>query len=1122
MNMAFADRVQVARRFTRAVRVDTDLNDLGALDGYICSQSAIETLLLMARHRDATGHGAFTWTGPYGSGKSSLAVLLGALLTASHAKAMGILSAIPATERAELVATFRPARKAWLVVPVVGRRGAVDAAISEALAATLRGKPDLAAKPRETLVSWVGRIVASNAFAGVLLLVDEMGKFLEDAARTGGDVHAFQDLAELSARSDGRLMVVGILHQAFDEYAHRLARDARDEWIKVQGRYVDLPINLASEEQLELIGRAIESSHKPEEPSTLDLAVAASLRAHRPAEERSLAVRLSKCWPLHPVVAALLGPISRRRFGQNQRSLFGFLNSVEPFGFQSFLVDTEYGDTCFPVERLWDYLHANLEPAILASPDGHRWSTALEALSRAEARGATEQHLALLKAIALIDLFKDRSGLQATPDLLEAITKPLGRAKTSGLLADLVDWSVIIFRKHVGSYAIYAGSDFDIEAAVDKARQLGVGVDYRRLASYATLQPVLAKRHYEATGALRWFEVELTPLQEIEDRIRGYRPAPGAAGLFLLVISGNAESATEAKRALKKAAEHIGERLIVLGWARDSYMIREMASDLAALEHVRATQPELEGDAIARREVDARLARLAADLEDRLGDALNGVQWQLPDSAGHLLAHRVTGPAGLSVLASRLADWRYPSAPMLPNELVNRTRPSSNAAAAMRALLRAMVERPNEPRLGIQAYPPEAGLYISLLRSTGLHNETDGGGCEFRGPTAEDRHRLTPLWKATDALLESTDEGMALAEIYEIWRRPPFGIRDGLLPILAVTYLMTRAGQCAVYLDGAFKPAPDSFFVDRLLQEPGSIRLRAVTMTDIDRAFIAGLASNLSREEAIEPTPLAVARALVKHVRDLPTWTLRTGRLSDIATRLRDRLKVADDPNRLLIDELPKAIGLEGTEYTGSDIAVRILGALAELQDAYPAMLAELEQRLLKELRVRGVGEASFEMLRRRAATVRSLTGNFRLDALATRLSNYSGSIEELEGLASLAANKPAKDWVDRDVDAARIELAALAQQFLRAEGFARLKDRPDGRVAMAVYISDPTHPEPTACEVEVSVADQQIADGLADRIAALIEQEALSQEIAIAALANLGLRFVSPDGPTSRERAHA
>lgn len=1122
MSIAFADRVRVGRRFTRAVRVDADLHDVDALDGYICAQSAIETLLLMARHREATGHGAFTWTGPYGSGKSSLAVLLGGLLGAPHAKAMDILSTMPAAERAELAAAFRPTRKAWLVIPVVGRRGAVDAAIADAVAAAVDGKPNLAAKPRETLAAWIGRIISSNSFPGVLLLIDEMGKFLEDAARTGGDVHAFQDLAELSARSDGKLVVTGILHQAFDEYAHRLARDARDEWIKVQGRYVDLPINLASDEQLELIGRAIESDAKPAGPDALDMAIAGSLRASRPTEIDALAARLGKCWPLHPVVAALLGPISRRRFGQNQRSLFGFLNSVEPFGFQSFLADTEFGASRFPVERLWDYLHANLEPAILASPDGHRWSTALEALSRAEARGASDPHLILLKAIALIDLFKDRSGLQATPDLIEAIAAPMGGGKASTLLSDLVDWSVIIFRKHIGSYAIYAGSDFDIEAAVDKARQLGVGVDYRRLARYATLQPVLAKRHYEATGALRWFEIELAPLHEVEDRVRSYRPAAGAAGLFLLVISGNAESAAEVKRALRKASEHIDDRLIVIGWARDSYMIREMASDLAALEHVRATQPELEGDAIARREVDARLARLAADLEDRLGDAVNGVQWQLPSDAEHLLTQRVSGPAGLSVLASRLADWRYPCAPMLPNELVNRTRPSSNAAAAMRALLRAMVERPTEPRLAIQGYPPEAGLYISLLQSTGLHREGDSGLWEFAGPVENDRCRLAPLWIATDEMLSANEDGLPLAAIYDTWRRPPFGVRDGLLSILAVTYLMTRAGQCAVYLDGAFKPAADSFFVDRLLQDPASIRLRAVTITDADRAFIAALASDLSDAEAIEPTPLAVARALVKRARELPTWTLRTGTLSDTAARLRDRLKVADDPNRLLIDELPTAIGLHGVDSSGDELGQRIRDALAELQGAYPAMLAELEQRLLKELRVRGNGDASLEMLRRRAATIRSLTGNFRLDALATRLANFTGSLEELEGLASLAANKPAKDWVDRDVDAARVELAVLAQQFLRAEGFARLKDRPDGRVAMAVYISDPNFPEPTACEVEVSTADQRIADELADRIAALIEKEALPQDIAIAALANLGLRLVANEDAAAQQRANA
>ncbi len=97
-----------------------------------------------------------------------------------------------------------------------------------------------------------------------------MGKFLEHAAGDRGDVHVFQDLAEISARSGGRFILIGILHQAFDEYAHRLSREARDEWMKVQGRFLDISISLAGEEQIELIARAIESEEKPADASPLD------------------------------------------------------------------------------------------------------------------------------------------------------------------------------------------------------------------------------------------------------------------------------------------------------------------------------------------------------------------------------------------------------------------------------------------------------------------------------------------------------------------------------------------------------------------------------------------------------------------------------------------------------------------------------------------------------------------------------------------------------------------------------------------------------------------------------------------------------------------------------------
>ena len=79
-----------------------------------------------------------------------------------------------------------------------------------------------------------------DSYGGLMIFVDEMGKFLEGAARDISDVYFFQQLAEIASRSNGRLVVVGILHQAFDEYSHRLSREMREEWAKIQGRFVDL------------------------------------------------------------------------------------------------------------------------------------------------------------------------------------------------------------------------------------------------------------------------------------------------------------------------------------------------------------------------------------------------------------------------------------------------------------------------------------------------------------------------------------------------------------------------------------------------------------------------------------------------------------------------------------------------------------------------------------------------------------------------------------------------------------------------------------------------------------------------------------------------------------------
>ena len=525
--MPLVDRVRVSRRFQRAIRIDTDLDTSAALDGFVCPRSFGILLENMARQVAETGQGAFTWTGPYGSGKSSLAVALAALL--NHDKLMGRRAArlLGKDTTATIRKALPPRNSGWRILPIVGRRDRPEQVVGEALVSCgfVEGHPPLLWQEQQVLEA-IGEVAwrEPDSSGGLLILVDEMGKFLEGAAHDIADVYFFQQLAELASRSEGRLVVVGILHQAFDEYSHRLSREMREEWAKIQGRFIDLPVNTGVDEQIALLGKAINSDHESPAPSPLSEEIAKS--TNRAASE-DLPHLLENCWPLHPIVACLLGPISRRRFGQNQRSIFGFLNSEEPRGFQDYLRSTQ-DDELYPPDLLWDYLRFNLEPSIVASPDGHRWTLAVDALERCEAMGGEDLHLRLLKVIALIDMFKERSGLAANATVLKTSLREYRASDIIDALEDLQGWSLIIFRKFNDSYYVFEGSDFDIDGQVRRALTMLPALDFARLNEIADLQPIVAKRHYHETGALRWFDVAIAPLAEIQSNVPRYRPRHGA------------------------------------------------------------------------------------------------------------------------------------------------------------------------------------------------------------------------------------------------------------------------------------------------------------------------------------------------------------------------------------------------------------------------------------------------------------------------------------------------------------------------------------------------------------------------------------------------------------------
>ena len=1082
-----ADVVEISRRFARSARLDADLQGTPPLVGYVLQASIAKALTAMAASQAESQQGAFTWTGPYGGGKSSAALLIANLIGGypENRKIAGEIAGDQLTEAFQKA--FPEKRGPWTVAAVTGSRVRLRDSIIHAAAGPLRWSKldqDFAASSDERLVD---RLLADagKKRSGILLILDELGKMLEQEAAEGGDIHLLQDLAERASRSDGRLVVMGILHQSFDQYAARAARDARKEWAKVQGRFHDIAFLSGADETVALLGQAITATKKrPAFAGARAKKVAEAVAKRRPADVESLSGALTATWPLNPVTSLLLGPVSRQRFAQNERSVFGFLSSAEPHGFQDFLLNGGPYDTYGP-DWLWDYLAANFGMALASGADGHRFSLAFEAIERAGAKGG-RVHVALTKAAAGIELFRNGSGLTVADDFLLASLPDFDSAEVEAAIADLLEWAILMRQPRLGGYALFAGSDFDLEAAIGRA----IGTPDRQtltdIPERIGIGSAAAKRHYFDRGALRTFDIRLELIREDEDLEAtaadlASRPAKGSGFLVLLISDGVGQNHSLDAKA-KELAGKLGRlgAIASVAAAKAGDDLKFAAAELVAVERVFRGHPQLEGDRIAKREIAARQGRAIDELNRLFERCLDDATWWI---AGGSTNKPVSGP--LSVVASALADTAFPETPILCSELLQRDRPSSSAMAALRDLCHAMVARPNEADLGIDGYPAHKGLYLTVLKPFGLHRKA-GAEFDFASPDESSVGRsLRPAW----GFLEQAND-ILLTDLFDAWASPPFGIKRGVMPVLALAYMMANRDRLAVYVDDVFQTAFDDVFVDRFMQKGAVVRLRHIDRSVKETAFLSGLAQRLAVEH--EGAALPVAQALYRRFEALPPFARRTSRVGQQARDIRSVVMKSSDPEALLFDELPAALGDALTPELVEE-------AILQCEAAYPTLLAEIREGLARAL---GSDPASFSGVRQRADAVKGLTNDLSLDAFAMRAGGFEDGDEDLEGLASLLVHKPLLGWSDRDREQAFTQLATFGRRFRELEAIAVVRERKSSTEALALIVGvDPKIP-PLVRSFELTEREKVEASRLAEHVLAALRSAGGKEEIQFAALA--------------------
>ncbi len=961
--------IDVRHRSVRAVNLDGDLHDPEALRGYVLGEHVVDALRRIAISvQDEPRTRAFSITGPYGSGKSSFALLLCALLARKsepiHRSAVKLLRQVDS----QLADTFiRERRQLGIsdrgLIPaiVTAEREPVPMALLRALSrgAELywgRGrKPNFVRKLQEAankektdsdfVLSVFDKLIES---APVLVIVDELGKNLEySAEHAGSDLYLLQQLAErVSSHSPFSGAILTLAHLGFEDYLGSAGDTRRREWRKVHGRFEDIPFVSNTAHSITLLSEALDFTGSTALRRGTETRSAAAANGLADAAGSTTLASLADCpaavYPLHPTVAFAL-PTLAAQLGQHDRSLVAYLTSDAPHALPAFLATHKIDSKRVPFVRLsdlYDYFFSDGAVAVLTGPKGER---AREIRSRIdEAQGLDDLELRVLKSLGILNLLNGADRLVASAQVIEEATVGPGddakeRRGARTVLERLVERSLVTYRDFADEYRVWEGSDFDARGHISAARdQLTSTVSsgeqaLRILAEARPLRTAVARRHSQQRHTLRYFECRYeraVPVKEIEVN------SGDADGLVLYLLANRG-----APKSLP-AKTNDGRPLVVV-WSPYGEEVKEAALDFAAARAVLVGAPELERDAVARREVRHRVSALQAKLTERVDEAFDsqrrGVYWFESDKR-----YRARESADFSRLLSDLCDERYPKTPVIRNEMVNRRELTTQGAKARRMVLERMFTHEDEPELGIEGFGPERAMYESVLHYTGLHGAQGKRWAFAPPPAASD---LAGVWKHLMRLLDAAvKEPLGVDTLYRDLSGPPYGMKAGVLPILLSAALQYRADDIFLYQDGSFQPVVEAAHIERLLKTPERFALKRASLIGVRASVFeqlrGALASSSSPAKGIRTrneTTLAVVRPLIAFGSGLPDYTKETAQTSEIAQAVCSALLAAREPDELLFTALPKACDVkpfssDPAEYdraAAAEYVERLRGALA-------------------------------------------------------------------------------------------------------------------------------------------------------------------------------------------------
>ena len=1010
-------------KFNRSTHIIRDSESGSYLSSLVMTSSLLRTVAAVSNNIESgSSDNAIAIVGPYGSGKSTSALFLFDLLT-------GRLEKKYLTELEVLGVTI-PSKNHLLTkhYTIVGENASINDSLRKAFKL----------KKIDTLIPYLEKQISSGERVGIF--IDEMGKFLEYASEfpNEGDVYILQQLAELSHRSEGRLLLITIRHQGMLTYLSKLPSQYLNEWKKIQGRFQDLVHVNSTDETLKIIYDRLKNFgiQKTATPKlTLEI-----FRANPQVSEDTTNAVLYESYGVSPIILLLILAFFKKH-AQNERSIFTFFDSEATDSFNSSL--SNRSDEQYSVHVFYNYVANNFLHSILESDDAESWSkiNATKHLAQSKTFSTDLESLGLaleiIEIVGLLSIYGGDVGLSArSTQIVSMLVDRYTKQTIEFAILELEKQNLITLRQMNDTYNLWHGSTIDVVGRInDKLEEEYDEFDLaRELNLYFPREGIVARRAFVETGSFRSAEWVYANQSEIYSA--GSAGSDASIICYPLIESG-------------QNSELILQPVDGILFLRQNISASELGflKEYLACSNLLRNDKEINADRNARDELLTRTSYLG----DLINSFLNWNNRKIYNNKNYQYFDGVnwkTMSDGQSVnqMVSESIQVRFPSTPRIHNELVNTDSPSSSAMSGIRIFLNALFTNVNIEKLGIETSGPEYAIYLNVLKETGLHQQADLGW-RISSP-GNDKSLVLPVWDYLEKEItkwRGENESISFLLLEEQLARPPFGVKRGLAKILIFAKYIQHQHELSLYEEGTFTPDVYKDTLERMLKLPKKFSVVFIPQDQSHTSYLKEIA-DIFGEKVSGESLLETVSIVIRYFSSLPYYTKHTKSLSQTGRTLISTVLRAKSPESLIYSGIPLALGVtsEGAQLESekdfSDVIKQLKECHTEIDACYTTLQSKCKEIIANAWAINGTEvDVIREHLTSKVSTsIDDLISDESLRAFYNRVNDQNVETNAwFISFVSFLANRPLEKWHDEHL---LIFEAELRKKQYQIEQLYRLK----------------------------------------------------------------------------------